>query len=166
MKKLFIILILIGGSVFAIAQTKSAGDPQKRRSKPMKEKAAATFAVKAWNEKPYNEMPGVPKLTRATVTKTYEGDIVGEGKLEYLMMYREDGTATFTGLERLIATIGGRSGSFVLKHTGTFAQGVATVSLSIVPGSGTEGLRGIAGEGHFAAGHQPPYKMMLEFGFE
>ena len=168
MKNVFIILILVACSVLVIAQAKHAGDQgqQKRGSTSMKEKAAATFAVKSWDEKPYNEMPGVPKLTRANVTKSYEGDIVGEGKLDYLMMYRDDGTATFTGLERVVATVGGRSGSFVLQHTGTFESGVATVSLSIVPGSGTEGLRGITGKGQFAAGHQPPYRMTLEYGFE
>ncbi len=60
----------------------------------MPEQAAATFAVKSWDEKPYNEMPRVPKLTRAIVTKSYQGDIVGEGKLDYLMMYRDDESLT------------------------------------------------------------------------
>jgi uncharacterized protein DUF3224 len=160
-------MIMIAVSLLTISLPKKAGNDQKTQQKRgttlMPEHAAATFAVKSWDEKPYNEMPGVPKLTRASVTKSYQGDITGEGKLEYLMMYREDGSATFTGLERVVGAVGARSGSLVLQHSGTFERGVATVTLSVVPGSGTEDLRGIKGEGQFAVGHQPPYKMTLEY---
>jgi hypothetical protein len=38
-----------------------------------------------WDEKPYNEIEGESKLTRASVTQTYQGDIVGEGTVEYLI---------------------------------------------------------------------------------
>ena len=132
----------------------------------MKTDAKATFALNAWDEKPYNEMNGVPKLTRASVTKSYQGDITGEGKLEYLMMYRDDGSASFVGLERVVGSVGGRSGSLVLQHTGAFKEGVATVTLVVVPGSGTGDLRGLRGEGKFAVGHQPPYSMTLNYDFE
>jgi hypothetical protein len=36
----------------------------------MKQKANARFAIKNWDEKPYSEGQGQPKLTRATVTKS------------------------------------------------------------------------------------------------
>ena len=132
----------------------------------MKTHAKATFTLSAWDEKPYNEMNGLPKLTRASVTKSYQGDIKGEGKLEYLMMYRDDGSASFIGLERLVGNIGGRSGSFVLRHTGEFKEGIATVTLVVVPGSGTGDLRGLRGNGGFAVGHQQPYSMTLDYDFE
>ena|SRR5215813_7526390 len=132
----------------------------------MSEHAVAAFALKSWDEKPYGEMEGLPKLTRVSATKSYQGDIAGEGKVEYLMMYRDDGTATFTGLERVVGTVGSRSGSFVFQHGGTFEGGVAKIGVSVVPGSGTEALRGLKGQGEFAVGHQPPYKMTLEYDFE
>ena len=132
----------------------------------MEKHAKATFALKSWDEKTYNEIEGSPKLTRASVTKSYQGDIEGEGKLEYLMMYRSAGSASFIGLERVVGSVGGRSGSFVLQHRGTFEGGVAKVILSVVPGSGTGDLRAIRGEGGFDAGHQPPYAMTLDYGFE
>ena len=128
--------------------------------------AKATFAVNAWEEKPYNEMNGLPKLTRAGVTKSYQGDITGDGKLEYLMMYRDDGSASFIGLERVVGSVAGRSGSFVLQHSGTFKGGVATVTLVVVPDSGTGELRGLRGNGEFAVGHQQPYSMTLDYDFE
>ena len=36
----------------------------------MKSTANARFAIKGWDEKPYSEGQGLPKLTRATVSKT------------------------------------------------------------------------------------------------
>lgn len=35
--------------------------------------ATATFTIKSWHENPYDEMEGMRKLTRATVTKRFEG---------------------------------------------------------------------------------------------
>jgi len=57
--------------------------------------ATATFELKSWEEKPYDEMEGGPKLTRASNTKSFKGDIKGEGTLEYLMVYRDDGLGQF-----------------------------------------------------------------------
>ena len=86
----------------------------------MKRTANARFAIKSWDEKPYSEGQDLPRLTRATVAKTFTGDIEGEGQVEYLMMYRSDGSATFVGLERVVGRIAGKSGSFVLQRTGVF----------------------------------------------
>ena len=132
----------------------------------MSDQAAATFTLQSWDEKPYDEKEGVPKLTRVSATKSYQGEIAGEGKVEYLMMYRDDGSATFTGLERVVGSVGDRAGSFVLLHGGSFEGGVAKVTLSVVSGSGTEALCGMRGEGQFAVGHQPPYNMTLEYDFD
>ena len=65
----------------------------------MQSTANARFAIKSWDEKPYSEGKDLPRLTRATVTKTFTGDIEGEGQVEYLMMYGSDGSATFVGLD-------------------------------------------------------------------
>jgi Protein of unknown function (DUF3224) len=82
------------------------------------------------------------------------------------MMYRTDGTASFVGLEQVTGSIGGRSGSFALQHSGTFEGGMAKVILSVVPGSGTGDLSGMTGEGGFNVGHQPPFNMTLDYDFE
>jgi len=71
----------------------------------MRKHAKATFGIKSWDEKPYNEMDGTPKLIRGSVIKSYQGDITGEGKLECLMMYRDDGTASFVCLERVVGSV-------------------------------------------------------------
>ncbi len=129
----------------------------------MTKTANARFTIKTWDEKPYSEGADLPKLTRASVTKTFSGDIEGEGVVEYLMMYRDDGTAAFVGLERITGRIGDRTGSFVLQRTGVFENGQAKESYSVVPGSATGALRGLRGEGSSALGHGNEYSFGLSY---
>jgi len=129
----------------------------------MGERATSTFEIRNWDENPYAEFDGGRKLTRARVTKTFQGDVEGEGAVEYLMMYREDGTATFVGLERIVGRVHGKAGSFVLQEEGTYEGGAAKVMWRVVPGSGTGELKGIRGEGRFVAGHEPRHPFALEY---
>src|SRR5947207_13696104 len=124
----------------------------------MKTVATSRFAIKSWDEKPYSEGKDLPKLTRAAVTKTFTGDIAGEGHVEYLMMYRSDGSATFVGLERVVGHLAGKAGTFVLQRTGAFENGVAKESYFVIPESYTGEIRGLLGEVTFAVGdgtHDP-----------
>jgi hypothetical protein len=129
----------------------------------MNKSANARFAIKNWDEKPYGEGQDLPKLTRASVTKVYTGDIKGDGQVEYLMMYRIDGSATFVGLERIVGRIGARSGTFVLQRTGVFEDGQAKESYSVIPGSATGQLRGLRGEGSSAVGHGAEHPFTLDY---
>ncbi len=129
----------------------------------MKQTAKAHFAIKHWDEKPYSEGQDLPKLTRASVTKTLTGDIEGEGHAEYLMMYRGDGSATFVGLERVRAKIGNKTGTFVLRRTGVFENGQAKETYTVVSGSGTGDLRGLEGEGNTAVGHGMEHPFELSY---
>ena len=132
----------------------------------MKKNANARFAIKGWDEKPYSEGPDLPKLTRATVTKAFTGDIEGDGQVEYLMMYLSDGSAAFVGLERVVGQVGGKAGSFVLQRTGVFESGQAKESYSVIPGSGTGELRGLRGDGTSAVGHGMEHPFMMTYEFE
>ena len=131
----------------------------------MKTTAKARFAITSWDEKPYSEAPGQPKLTRASVVRTFTGDIEGEGQVQYLMMYRGDGTAVVVGLERIIGRIAGRAGTFVLQRIGVFEGGLAKESYAVVPGSATGDLRGLSGDGTSAVGHglEHPFELSYEF---
>jgi hypothetical protein len=132
----------------------------------MKKTAHARFSITSWDEKPYSEGQDLPRLTRATVTKTFTGDIEGESQLEYLMMYRLDGSATFVGLERVVGRIGGKSGTFVLERFGTFEGGQARESYTVIAGSGTAELRDLRGEGTSAVGHATEYPFTLTYELE
>src|SRR5436190_17420975 len=132
----------------------------------MKNVANSRFTIKSWDETPYSEGQGLPKLTRAAVTRTFTGDITGEGHVEYLMMYRSDGSAAFVGLERIVGQLAGKAGSFVLQRTGVFENGQAKESYVVIPGSGTGELRGLSGEGSSAVGHgmEHPFALNYELG--
>jgi Protein of unknown function (DUF3224) len=129
----------------------------------MKNIANARFAIVSWDEKAFSEGPDLPKLTRAAVAKTFTGDIVGEGHVEYLMMYLSDGSATFIGLERIVGHLAGKEGSFVLQRTGVFEKGVAKESYFVIPGSGTGELQGLRGEGTSAVGHGTEHPLTLNY---
>ena len=133
----------------------------------MRTHATSTFEVKKWDEKPYSELDGGAKFTRASVAKTFHGDIEGEATLEYIMFYPGDGTAGFVGLERIVGRIGNRSGSFVLQHTGSDDGRAAKATYFVVPGSGTGDLRGLKGEGSATLSrNEPDYSMPLDYEFE
>ena len=132
----------------------------------MKKSANARFAIESWDEKPYSEGQDLPRLTRASVRKAFSGDIEGEGQVEYLMMYRTDGSAAFVGLERVVGRIGGKTGTFVLQRIGVFEDGQAKESYSIVPGSATGELQGLRGDGSSAVGHgmEHPFSLNYDLG--
>jgi hypothetical protein len=125
--------------------------------------AHARFAIKSWDEKPWGEGQDLPRLTRASVTKSFTGDIEGEGQVEYLMMYRSDGTAVVVGIERVLGRIGGKAGTFVLQRTGVFEDGQAKESYSVVPGSATGELLGLLGQGRSAVGHGMEHPFTLDY---
>ena len=115
----------------------------------MSSKISAAFEIKGWDEQPFDEAVGVAKLTKATVAKEYTGDIEGTSATEWLMAYHPDKSAEFVGLERIKGTIGGRRGSLVLQHVGTFEDGAAKATLTVI--SGTDELKGATGTGQFVA---------------
>ncbi len=55
------------------------------------------------------------------------------------------GSAAYVAIERLSGTLQGRTGSFFLQHNGVMNRGAASLSLTIVPDSGTDKLLGISG---------------------
>jgi uncharacterized protein DUF3224 len=129
----------------------------------MKSVANSRFAIKSWDEKPYSEGQDLPKLTRASVAKTYAGDIEGQGDVEYLMMYCGDGSAAFVGLERFSGRVHGKAGTFVLQRTGVFEGGLAKESYAVLPGSATGELSGLRGDGSSALGHGTEYPFALSY---
>ncbi len=132
----------------------------------MSQRANATFQVKSWEEQPNHEIDNGPELTRASVTKTFSGGITGDGILEYLMMHRTEGSASFIRLERVVGRVGDRLGSFVLQHSGTFEGGIAKATWFVVPGSGAGDLQGLRGEGGFTSAHAEHCQITLDYDFE
>jgi hypothetical protein len=122
-----------------------------------------TFKYTAWDENAYEELSNGRRLTRASVAQDLSGDIEGEGSAEWLMCYRPDKTATFVGLQRLSGRVGDREGSFVVESHGTYDGELARGRWTIVPGSGTDELRDIQGEGAWQAPHGPEATFELDY---
>jgi hypothetical protein len=130
----------------------------------MSESLNAGFEIASWDESPFDEGVGVGKLTKASVGRTYSGDIDGESVTEWVMAYRLDETAAFVGIERIRGRIAGREGSVVLQHVGEFRDGAATATLTVVSDSGTGKLTGATGEGQFVADPKGSMTLQLSFG--
>ena len=64
--------------------------------------------------------------------------------------------AGYAGYERVVGSLGGRSGSFVLRLAGGFEQGAARTDWTVVEGSGTGELAGLQGEGGYVAKQGEP----------
>jgi hypothetical protein len=138
----------------------------------MSKQATGTYAIKSWDEKtwdgkPWNEVPG-SKVTHSIVTQTFTGGIEGEAACQQLVAYSGDTYASFVGLHHVVGSVEGRSGSFVLQSSGTYADNTARVTWFVVPGSGTGELAGISGQGSYTAGQEdyPNVPYTLEYSFE
>jgi hypothetical protein len=129
----------------------------------MTQRATATLEIKHWEEAPFHEIEGGPNLVRASVTQGYQGEIDGEGTLEYLMVYKEDGFVPTQALERFVGRIGDRSGSFVIQHTGSYAENLARSTFQVVPGTATGDLRGLTGSGTLHWPHEQPGSFTLDY---
>lgn len=117
-----------------------------------------TYTTGAWDEKNIEVFDETKKMSRVSAEFVFEGDIVGLAKVEYLMFYSvfdladmHDSKAQYVGQIRIIGKLNGKSGSFVLNDSGTFAEGVATSELWIIADSGTGELSGISGVGEYSA---------------
>lgn len=85
-------------------------------------------------------------MGRMALNKRFEGDLVATGQGEMLTALTPvKGSAGYVAIERVTGTLQGRTGSFVFQHSGTLNQGAQQLSITVVPGSGTGGLAGIAG---------------------
>jgi hypothetical protein len=128
--------------------------------------ARGSFEITSWDEQTYEELDGGAKLTRASVTQRFEGDVEGEGAVQWLMAYRPDGTARYVGLQRITGSIGGRRGSVVLETAGEFDGDEARSTWSVVPGSGTGQLEGLNGSGTGRAPHGSRSSFELDYAFD
>ena len=63
-----------------------------------------------------------------------------------------------------MGSLSGQTGSFVLRHTGSYDGEKATAEYEVVSGSGTDELVGLSGTGGFSAGNAEEHGMTLDYG--
>ena len=106
--------------------------------------AAGPFEVKVT---PQDDKSADAKLGRMTLDKQYHGDIEATGIGQMLTAGTDvKGSGAYVAIEKVTGTLKGRSGSFVLQHTGTMSGGQFHLNVTIVPDSGTGQLTGISGK--------------------
>ena len=86
-------------------------------------------------------------LGRISLDKQFHGDLTASSKGEMLTaMTAVKGSGGYVAMELVTGTLAGRSGTFVLQHSGTMTRGEQQLSLTVVPDSGTGELAGLAGK--------------------
>jgi Protein of unknown function (DUF3224) len=108
--------------------------------------AAGPFDVKLQAQGEPDKAEG-STLARYSLDKLYHGDLEGTSKGTMLTAGTDvKGSAGYVAMERVTGSLQGRSGSFVLQHSGTLARGEPQQSITVVPDSGTGQLAGITGK--------------------
>ena len=107
--------------------------------------AAGTFSI-SMTPAGTPQRSGRTALGRTSLEKVYAGDLVATGSGEMLSAVTDTkGAAGYVAIEAITGVLQGRTGSFVVQHTGTMADGKQELSIVIVPHSGTGQLEGISG---------------------
>jgi hypothetical protein len=56
-----------------------------------------------------------------------------------------EGSAAYVAVERIAGTLDGRTGTFCMQHSGTMDRGTPSLTVTVIPDSGTDGLTGLRG---------------------
>lgn len=82
---------------------------------------------------------------RMLLAKTFHGDLTGTAAGEMLATMGPDRSGAYVALDRVRGVIDGCEGAFTLVHRGLMDRGAQELLITIVPGSGVDGLAGISG---------------------
>jgi hypothetical protein len=106
--------------------------------------ASGTFDVKLT---PQAAEDGDGGLGRMSIDKKFDGDLDGTSKGFMLASAATvvKGSGGYVAMERVTGTLKGRTGNFVLQHSGTMTRGAPQLSVTVVPDSGIGQLEGLTG---------------------
>ena len=86
-------------------------------------------------------------LARMSIDKQFLGDLQATSKGEMLSAgTAAKGSAGYVAIERINGKLHGRSGTFILQHSGTMTRGDGQLTVTVVPDSGTGELIGLTGK--------------------
>jgi hypothetical protein len=108
--------------------------------------AKGTFQVKVIPLTVDNAAARTAGVGRNALEKSFEGDIAGVSHAEMLYSGDPASYGSYVAIERISGSLKGRTGSFVLVHSGVMNAGKPEHwVVRVVPGSGTEQLKGLSG---------------------
>lgn len=89
---------------------------------------------------------GEASLGRMSIDKQFHGDLEATSKGQMLAFQTlVKGSAGYVAMEKVHGTLHGRTGIFVLQHSATMDRSSPTLSVTVVPDSGTGELAGLTG---------------------
>ena len=122
-----------------------APDIQAQKEAVVTNHARGTFDVKIVPQ-PADD-PSAGPFSRLYLDKQFHGDLDATSKGQMLAAGTAvEGSAAYVALEVVTGTLAGRRGSFVLQHSGTMNKGEPSLTVSVVPDSGTDQLTGLVGK--------------------
>lgn len=128
-----------------LAMALSTGARAQAAPTPQLETAVTTRATGTFQVNLAPQQTDAP-LGRMSIDKTFSGDLQGTSKGEMLAFRSAvDGSAGYVAMEQVTGTLAGRTGTFVLMHTGVMDRGAPGLTITVVPDSGTDGLQGLTG---------------------
>jgi len=140
------IWLSLGFGPAAFTQNQSQTSTAAQKGAAMTTYATGTFEVKLTPQEPDNKVEGAT-LGRMSIDKQFHGDLEATSKGEMLTAATGvKGSAGYVALEHVSGTLQGRTGTFVLQHSGTMARGALELTIAVVPDSGTGQLTGLAGK--------------------
>ena len=104
---------------------------------------------------------------RMSIDKQFHGDLEATSKGEMLTAGTAvKGSAAYVAIELVTGKLNGRSGSFALQHSAVMNRGAPTLSVTVVPDSGTGELVGLSGRMNIviAAGGKHSYEFDYSLG--
>lgn len=108
-------------------------------------KARGSFEV-TLTPLPNSEVSSHPLLGRMLLVKKFSGDLVADARGQMLSAGTSTrGSACYVAIDHVTGTIEGRAGEFLLQHCGTMNRGEPSLSINVVPDSGTKDLAGLSG---------------------
>jgi hypothetical protein len=85
-------------------------------------------------------------LARMSIEKQFHGDLEASSRGEMLSSGSPaTGSAGYVAIEKVSGTLHGREGTFALQHSATMNRGAPSLTVTIIPDSGTGALAGISG---------------------
>jgi hypothetical protein len=146
----FILITTIGvflccGSL-AYTEVQSLNPIVSQKGKLMSKRASGTFEVKITPQTQQDKAEN-GSFGRMLIDKKFQGDIEGTSKGEMMVADTDvKDSGVYVALERVSGTLNGRTGAFILQHSGIMTRGVGQLSVTVVPDSGTGQLVGITGK--------------------
>lgn len=108
--------------------------------------ASGTFEVNLTPQASEHNL-GIALLCRLLIDKQFHGDLEAVSQGQMLSANTGvPGSAGYVAIERVSGALHGRSGTFVLQHSGIMTRGAPQLTITVVPDSGTAELTGLTGQ--------------------